>query len=1314
MKFGINYILAFIIIFLLSGIDPGYAAEKFAQQDKEQDDEITIIENGSSGVTIVYKPEINYKNVENNSEKYTVFELRSASYEDQPGSFLIPKRNLVLGIPENSDPVVNVVEYDYYTINNVNIERSQEKGNEVSGYPENTPVPSVIFSIEKSGYVRMQKILPVILNPVQYDPVQNTARIARNITINVNFNAPGTAGQASTGNIQDAGFNDNYREILSNFSQSRIWRKTSETLKKNQANLFLSGYWYSIPVTEEGIYKLTMNDLSGYGIEPDNIDPRTIRIFNNGGRELPEDINSPRPDGLIENPILVSGEEDGSFDPDDYILFYASGPKGWEYNEDGAELNHYKNVYAEENIYWFTYGGVNGKRMETVQFNESSVDVENAMGLYYREDEHEKMHHSGNDYYMKILYSGEEVEYDINLEGYDPGTEATLRISAASDLFVNQNLAVSVNGNLVKNETIFGDPRSISAVILPDVNGNISLKAVNSTSSTVSQIYLDWIEIEYQKELKAASDKLKYFSNGNDQIVNYSITGFNDNTVSILKITEPGDIIRYEYIAGQGSGNVVFSDLAVNSGNQYFIAGENSYLTVPQMMERSVNDLRITGIQADLLIITPFEFIDAADKLREFRETYSDLRTKVVSIEDVYANFSGGLQDPVAIRDFVKFAFENWRTGPSSPPGYLLLLGDGNYDYRNLRSSSSINRIPPYEVNNVRDLYTLATDDFYGYVSGDDRFLDLAVGRLPVQSSSMAMNVVNKIIKYQEEPLFGSWRNRFVFTADDEKTSSTYYERIHTDQSEFISKADYIPGFLNKKKIYMMEYPEVRNLAAEGIRKPDAQNALIDQINEGALIINYFGHGNERLLAHEWFLSREMDMPRIENYDKLFFLYLASCTFGRWDMPVEDSMGELLVTSADIGAIAIISSVRDVFSGLNFSLADDFFSNLFTDSRTTETLGNALMRAKILNRSINSEKFHLLGDPTLVLEMPKNNISISSIEPDTLKALAKIKISGTFLSDPQSNSTIFLSVFDSEKTGEHLMDNGEPVNYKLPGAPIFKGNKTIDQSSGNSFEMSFIVPKDITYGGTNGRISLYAWDENSDASAFLDQLYVGGTQLGIADNTGPEIQVYFDEREFVSGDIVPDNSEIRINLTDNHGINITGDVGHKIEMMLDENIIDLSSLFEYENGSYSSGNIEYSIGGINEGEHTFSIRAWDNFNNSSTYKGIMEVVPEGTLIVKNVLNYPNPFSGETQFTCQINAPAEIEIKIFTVNGRLIKKILDYHPGDTSFYVSLLWDGRDEDGDIIANGTYFYKIIARSNVNGELIQIEKIEKLVIMR
>jgi hypothetical protein len=682
----------------------------------------------------------------------------------------------------------------------------------------------------------------------------------------------------------------------------------------------------------------------------------------------------------------------------------------------------------------------------------------------------------------------------------------------------------------------------------------------------------------------------------------------------------------------------------------------------------------------------------------------------LVNIENVFDEFSWGLYDPTAIRDFMKLAYDLWTT----PPAYLLLFGDGDYDYRNLLSNTDKNWIPPYEVDGTSHITAKATDDWYTYINGNDNIMDLSVGRIPVQTSEQARFVVDKIIQYETQNSFGEWRRLMTIVGDDEKGQyGNEDETTHINASEDIAE-NTIPDVFNLKKIYLTEYPE--DYSSTRRRKPLATEDLINQINRGTLLVNFIGHGNEELWAHETLFHRDMHLALLLN-DIWPFFYAATCSFGWFDKVSEQSFTEELLKQENKGAIGIISATRECTANANEALNKAFLNNLLYVTGPTLRIGDALRLGK-LNTSLsyrNNEMYHVFGDPTMRLAVPRYPAKITSLNPDTLKALSLTTVDGQAEKDNLLWSTfdgqVSIQCFDVKKEKVYTTEHGTQISYSLPGNFLFRGSAQIENGV---FQIPFIVPKDISYGGNTARISCYYWSDTDDGAGYINNIPVGGS-VALDDFQGPEITIYFTGREsFISGDMIPMDPELVVDIQDDKsGINITGEIGHKIMLTLDnENPVDITEYFNYNEGSYLKGSLTYPLSGVGEGMHHLSLKAWDNANNSNLLSVDFKVVPEDELRLEEVLNYPNPMASSTHFTFQLNQDAEVEIKLYTVSGRLIKRI-DGIWGTPGFNM-IPWDGFDDQGDQLANGVYLYKVIAKTQLSGKEKKAEVIGRLMVMR
>lgn len=551
--------------------------------------------------------------------------------------------------------------------------------------------------------------------------------------------------------------------------------------------------------------------------------------------------------------------------------------------------------------------------------------------------------------------------------------------------------------------------------------------------------------------------------------------------------------------------------------------------------------------------------------------------------------------------------------------------------------------------------------------------------------------------------------------ADDEKTSTTYEGSEHTAPSETISNT-IIPQSFDFHKIYSTTYDDV--ITGAGRRKPDVNKAIIDAINEGTLLVNYIGHGSPDVWAHEFIFEKNVTIPQLKN-DKYFFLSAATCDFGYYDIPNSVSAAEEMLLMPDAGEIGAFTSSRLVYSGLNHALSYKFFQDLLLAERDSLNLnvplGKALFETKQLYYGVNDQKYHIFGDPLLRLRVPEYPAMIDTINGSGLttavqiKALGDVKLSGRILDDNGNlwsdfNGEGILTVFDSERSVllEKMSTISNPFYMKVQGGVIFKGRISVINGE---FESSFVVPKDISYENKNGKIVFYFLNSNSDGLGYTNQIIVGGTDTTRSnDGAGPQIEIYFDDTSFRNAYLVTPNSKLIVKLSDETGLNTTGTgVGHNLEGILNDDKNNPLNLTNYFTGDLDangkSGEINYQFSNLEQGEYKIQVKAWDVFNNFADETTFFSVVSGDELVISDIYNYPNPFSSNTTFTFQqnLNSPIDVRIKIYTVAGRMIKQIEQNAINEK--YVTIDWDGRDEDGDILANGVYLYKIIVKT-INGD--------------
>ncbi len=646
-----------------------------------------------------------------------------------------------------------------------------------------------------------------------------------------------------------------------------------------------------------------------------------------------------------------------------------------------------------------------------------------------------------------------------------------------------------------------------------------------------------------------------------------------------------------------------------------------------------------------------------------------------------------------------------------------MLMGKGTYDYKNIEGFGD-NYIPAWEtdesLNFVYGINSYCSDDFFARVDGEDLKPDLAFGRLTARSINNANDYIDKIIYYEENSERGNWRNLITLVADDGLTSNGNDGSLHTAQSENLANSSIPPSF-DLKKIYLADYPAV--ITGNGRRKPAVNAEIVKTMNQGTLVVNYVGHGNPDVWAHEFVFERGVTIPQLKN-NKYFFLCAATCDFGNYDAPNFYSGAEDLLFLKNAGAIGTLSASRVVFSSSNANLNRVFFNYLFNLPREElnlpVTLGFVFYKTKFDLNSVNDQKFHLLGDPTLRLNIPQYAGSIDSINGQLLnadiqiKALSSTKIAGTILRADSTNWNDFngeglLTIYDSERV--KLLEEIGNFPMKIQGGIIFRGRVSVNSGE---FTADFVVPKDISYENKNGKIIFYFYDLESDGLAFTNKIIVGGTDTtAVNDGNGPEIEIFFDDASYTNSYLVGPEPKLIVKLFDETGLNTTGTgVGHKLEGILNEDQgspIDFTEFFVGElDAGGKKGDINYKFNKMNDGDYTIEVKAWDVYNNFSNEESFFTVVNSNDLVIRDVYNYPNPFNSSTTFTFQHNLtqPVDVKINIYTIAGRKVQQLEEKNINEK--FVKIYWNGTDGDGDQMANGTYLYKLIVNTT-NGEFTQ-----------
>ncbi len=1295
-----------------------------------------------------------------NGYGYTLFQFDGAVFPQREGLPAIPQVQTRLAVPIGAKIRSQVINVESETRLNTDIlpqyindlrNKNHEIPRDESIYHSSVPFPEDQLEIGEPYNYRGVNVVSLRINPIQYYPANHQVVIHKKMRITFEF----IGGKPLSTPAKISKYeNDILIRKIVNHQQVALFRyPESPKLFKTTVNYDLSiGTWFRIPIKEEGIYQVTSALLNSAGVNIDNIQINNIHLYNYGGFALPYDTRRPRPNDLNEIAVeVIDADQDGIMDDNDRVIFYGKGLGGWQFangswfyhgNPDGSGTLF---PYDDTNYYLMTFDDKAGKRIESVQSPQlQNPQVPSRFTDYYHfEEDQYNILSSGLDWYwLKMSGTSDKRTATFNLPQnfINDSIEVVFRFHGGSRSFFGStgnftyNLKGLVNSQIVFDNLIFSNyatvVKKIPLTSLSSlIGGNNVLEIQHIGNDEGCEVYLDFLEVMVHRPFVAENNYIHFRDvlPGNTT-KEYRIVGLPSENNTIWDISDITNVKKVEPL--QNGETIVFQDSTRNTRHvDYYVFSSGAIRNIEgmQVLDNHPN-LRDPFRKAEFIIITPDEFYDAIEFLEVARETQipNRLETERVKLSEIFLEFSSSVKDVTAIRDFIHYVYENW----SDTLKYVLLFGDGHYDYRNIRLPDIPNLIPPFEITNkpnqTPEVDSRETDNYYvalgmtGNLGEIDPFLSIA--RLPINSAEQIEIYRDKIDKYSKsytvDPEKNGWQSWLTFVSDDEtgESGNTHELVWHLEPTIKIVNS-YIPEKFNLTKIYLHDYEPIPG--GLGRWKPKATEDLINQINRGTLLINFFGHGDPDTWAHESVLNRTRDLPKFQNDYRLPLWVAATCTWGKYDNPNRPSMSEELIWRSKQGGIAVISASRPVFVSGNKALADSFYKNLFnsrSNNLPSRLLGDAFFMAS--GWTDNFQKYHLYSDPTLHLADSQYLIKIESIEPDTLKALSTVQVNakitdrlGTALTE--FNGFAVINAFDAVDK-KFVEEGSKRYDYVYNGGTIFKGLVSVKDGE---LTGRFIVPKSIKYDSSyTGRLSIYAWSEVSgDAVGFSDNLLFYGSDQQVDDKTGPEIKVSFkDLPNFFDGDFVGSQPTVFIELTDDNGINLTGEVGHRIEIVINENIKkDVTEFFVYDTDSYKNGKLEYTLPALTSGSHQLKITCWDNLNNSSEHFVNFRTVTADELMITEVVNFPNPFSDRTHFTFQLISPvgsADVTIGIYTVTGRKIYEMNDFAVQGFNKIPAAGWDGRDWDGDIIANGVYLYKIVVD---DGES-RVEKIEKLAVVR
>lgn len=952
--------LAFISLSILAGCAlavfavqaaAGYAAYPVAG--------VNILASDSDGITLEFTvPDLHVARSESAGQACLSLSLPGYSPSAAPGAALLPAKGFLIGIPPGaslSSQVLNLHTVEspvsaplcpasqsiaQFDPDGLPQGVFQQETWDRQFYQQDQFQPAEWIEVSDLGKIRSQSVARLSFSPLRYNPAQGLLRQVTHLVVRVSFSSPANPPANET-TIDEGPFEATLRSSLLNYQQARDWRTAPPTSSPAAPDLAsLPQPAFKILLNQDGLYQLTYADLAAAGVPLASWDPRRIQV------------------AIQDQPIAIQviGEQDGVFDPSDAILFY------------GQKIH---NKYTTTNVYWLYQDSLNGLRMPLLNAapgQPAAVPPAFLDTLHMEEDHiYQSARPSGPDldhWYWNRMQATSSTgtvtkAYTATLPSlsttpFNASLRGLLRGFSGSP---SQRVRILINGNLAHDSTWPSDKEyafevPIAQAWLTAGANQLVVEAPIGGGITQQTFYVNRFEIDFSRSYQLIDDLLP-FSVDTPGDWEVELVGGAGDDLQIFEISDPAQprqLINVLRSGSPGSFTYRFFNHSTSTPPRFLAIAPQHWLKPVDLRADTPADLRAASNSADYLVITHADLITEAQRLADFRAAQG-LRSLVIDVEDIYDQFGQGDLDPPAIRDFLAYAYQNWQ---SPTPSFVVLFGDGHYDFKRFQGYDQSTYIPPYLADVDPGMGETASDNRYVTISGADPLPDLHIGRLPANDLAQAASMVDKIISYEtSQPPANGWVSNVLFAADNPDGVANF----PAASDELVN--GYLPSGYTADKVYLgQNYPLVA----------DAKAALINGINQGRLLVSYIGHASVQTWAFEKLFALS-DLSLLTNADRLAFFVPMTCLEGYFINPFSgsSSLAESLVRLPSAGAIASWSPTGQGVATGHDILEKGLFEAIFQENHTM--LGPATTQARLYFYA-NSfgfwdllDTYILLGDP---------------------------------------------------------------------------------------------------------------------------------------------------------------------------------------------------------------------------------------------------------------------------------------------------------------------------------------------------------------
>ena len=1083
------------------------------------------------------------------------------------------------------------------------------------------------------------------------------------------------------------------------------------------------GSWAKIEVSESGIQFISDETIRSLGFS----DPEKVNIFGYGGVVIPENLNSP--DDL---PVVPSVRVAGG------LLFFGRASIGWNVNSSSTKrYSHISHPYSDDAYYFIS--DCLPERYSPRKREEISASGE-VLTTFTERLLHEQ------DQWMPMntgrLMLGEDFKTTTsrNFKFQLPGNTGNALVTVAFGCKTNSgtsSIVLTANGKQLasssSDQMAYSSTKEIvttsTSKSVVDPGTVIDLNVKYNGSGTVSMAGLDYIEVEYPRSLELTAGNLYFYLNPTQNSL-VKLEGVTPTTV----LWDVTDVENQLEVPFDLQGNTL--TFVAPAGYREYVAFEPSVKnnTVTSGVKVSNQDLHSMEAPG-MLIISPPEYLSAAQRIVEIHKKSDGLSVEVLTPDQIYNEFSCGKSDVSAYRKLLKMWYDRAEGREGEYTAYCIIMSRPTYDNKMVTPvvrNCGYPRLPIWQsATGETETTSYSTDDYVGMLKDVEGTFNIgtaeinaSVARMPVKNLNEANTAVDKLEEYVLNPDLGAWRNNIMVIADDQD------EGIHLNQAEQVVEAMQTNG-IGKNFLYEKLYLDAYSLEYTGVGAtyPLAKERMLNKWKEGTALVDYIGHANPKSWGHESMLTWN-DITTMSN-NRLPYIYAATCEFLRWDAD-DVSGGEIMWLLPNSGVIGMWCPSREVLISSNGTLNKSVAKYMFSldDNGNPLTVGEVLRRGKNdSNTGTNKLRYGIIGDPSLRLPWPMNQVVVDEIDGidlesaedlPVLQARSTVTISGhiedrdgNLLDD--FNGIAEINLYDAEKV---VTTNGNGTagvvsTYNDRKTRLFTGRAIVKDGK---WSTSFTMPMEIENNYSPALITLYASDENKrEANGSTEKLYAYGYDETVADDyEGPKIiEFYLNTPSFVSGSEVSPNPILTAVFYDESGISVSeAGIGHNITLDLDGKTYfdDVAQFFVPDAEEPGKGSLTYSLGEVGQGDHSLRFIVWDNANNSTTATLEFSISALWKPTINTLTTDVNPATSSVNFiigTDGTTGTMECNIEVYDIWGRRVWRDVAPSLAGSKTRTTLNWNLCDYAGSRVPEGIYLYRATVKTESGATVAKTKKL-------